>query len=465
MMTPSTAERTVDQTRVRTTEITRRVGGVPLLVTIFIVALFIPLFVFLGPVRLSTYRIVLLALFFPAIFRLLNGLAGRMRLPDFCVIGICVWSSISLMVIHSAGEVVEPIGIFWIEALGSYLVGRVYIRTPEAFYSVIRLLFWLCMLMLPFAIFEALASRNMILFFFDKIGSTLPDLAGRIDNRLGLNRVQGPFDHPILFGVLFGSLIGLSYYVLGYGRMILVRLLHPAIIAFTAVLSLSTGPLIAMNTQILLVMWDRIFGSIKMRWYILTALAVVGYIIVDVFIARKTPFHTIVTYLSFSQGSAYNRITIWHYGTQNIFDNPFFGVGLNEWARPEWMSSSMDMFWIVGAVQHGIVVWVLWLVLFFSVFLQVAWSKGLNARLQDYRTGYLISLFGFFMAGWTVHFWNALFVYFMFMLGSGLWMTESPSDDGSDMISDDPSRLPGYSRFPPRAVGPAAARESARTLS
>jgi hypothetical protein len=125
----------------------------------------------------------------------------------------------------------------------------------------------------------------------------------------------------------------------------------------------------------------------------------------------------------------------------------------------------MDMFWIVGAVQHGIVVWVLWLVLFFSVFLQVAWSKGLNARLQDYRTGYLISLFGFFMAGWTVHFWNALFVYFMFMLGSGLWMTESPSDDGSDMISDDPSRLPGYSRFPPRAVGPAAARESARTLS
>lgn len=465
MIAARTAEPAAGQSRPHTTETTRRVAGVPFLVMIFIISLFIPLFIFLGTVRLSPYRIVLILLFFPALFRLFNGLAGRMRLPDFCVIGICIWSSISLVVIHGISQVIETIGIFWIETLGAYLLGRVYIRTSEAFYAVIRMLFWLCMLILPFALFEALASKNLILLAFNKIGPSLSDLAGIIDDRFGLNRVHGPFDHPILFGVLFGSLIGLTYYVLGYGRMVFRRILQPVMLAGTATLSLSTGPLIAMNTQIFLVLWDRLLRSVKARWYILTALAIIGYFIVDIFFARNTPFHTIVAYLSFSQGSAYNRILIWVYGTQNIFDNPLFGIGLNEWARPSWMSSSMDMFWIVGAVQHGIVVWVLWLVLFFSVFLQVAWSKGLSARLQDYRTGYLISLFGLFMAGWTVHFWNALFVYFMFLLGSGLWMTERPPDDENDMISDERSGVPGYSRFPPRALGPAATRESASTLS
>lgn len=464
-MTSRTAECPVESSRSYVMKSTNRVGSVPLLVMIFIISLFIPLFIFLGSVRLSPYRVVLLLLFFPALFRLVSGLAGRMRLPDFCVIGICVWSSISLLVLHGVGQTIETMGIFWIETLGAYLVGRVYIRTPDAFYAVIRTLFWLCMLMLPFALFEALASKNLILLVFNKIGSSLSDLAGIIDDRFGLNRVHGPFDHPILFGVLFGSLIGLTYYVLGYGRMMFTRVLQPVMLAGTAILSLSTGPLIAMSTQIFLVLWDGILRSVKARWYILTALAIIGYFIIDIFFARNTPFHTIVAYLSFSEGSAYNRILIWVYGTQNIFDNPVFGIGLNDWVRPVWISNSIDMFWIVGAIQHGVIVWILWLGLFFSVFLQVALSKGLTTRLQDYRTGYLISLFGLFMAGWTVHFWNALFVYFMFLLGSGLWMTERPPDEENNIISDERSREPGYSRFPPRAVGPAATRKSASTLS
>ena len=447
-MTGRTEEYAVEPRQTHTAGSGRRMAGVPLLVGMFIIGLFIPLFIYLGPVRLTVYRIVLLALFFPALYRLFSGLAGRLRLPDFCVIGICVWSAISLVVLHGIGEMVEPIGILWVETLGAYLIGRVYIRTPAAFHAVARMLFWLGMLMLPFAVIEALTSKNLILFVFDKIGPTIPSSAGMIGDRLGLNRVQGPFDHPILFGVLFGSLIGLSYYVLGYGRALATRLLKPLIIAVTAAFSLSTGPLIAMNTQIFLVMWDRAFRSVGKRWYILTGLTIIGYFIVDIFFARETPFHTLVAYLSFSQGSAYNRILIWIYGTQNIFDNPLFGVGLNEWARPRWMSSSMDMFWIVGAVQHGIVVWILWLGLFFSVFLQVARSNGLNAQLQDYRTGYLITLFGLFMAGWTVHFWNALFVFFMFLLGSGIWFLDWQGDGSKDVPEAPDPSAPAYTRFP-----------------
>ena len=438
-------------------ENTRRVGGVPLFVAVFIIGLFIPLFIFLGPLRLSAYRTVLILLFFPALFRLLNGLAGRMCLPDVCVIGICVWSSISLTVIHGISPMLEPIGILWIETLGGYLVGRVYIRTPAAFHATIRLLFWLGMLMLPFAVIEAVASRNLLLELFGKIGPTLSHVSADMGSRLGLNRVQGPFDHPILFGVVIGSLVGLSYYVLGHGRSAIARTLRALMATFTAAFSLSSGPMIAIMTQIYLIIWDGMFQSYRKRWYAIIVLTVLGYVLIDL-LSNRTPFHVIATYIAFSPQTAYGRLLIWTYGLQNILENPTFGLGFNDWQRAAWMTASIDMFWIVGAIRHGIVVWVLWFILFFSVFLKVAFSKGLNARLQDYRKGYLIALFGLFMAGWTVHFWNASFVFFMFLLGSGLWMTESTSDEVINVAPQERSRVVRYSRFPPRSIGRAKTR-------
>ena len=98
--------------------------GVPLLVTVFIIGLVIPLFVNIGPVRLTVYRIVLLLLFLPGIYYLLSGRAGRLRLPDFCVVGICLWSSLSFIVIHGLGPMVETIGIFWVETLGALPLAR-----------------------------------------------------------------------------------------------------------------------------------------------------------------------------------------------------------------------------------------------------------------------------------------------------------------------------------------------------
>lgn len=464
MTVSQTEERPVDQPSTHAMGQTKRVGGVPLFVVIFIIGLFIPLFIFLGPLRLSVYRLVLFLLFFPLLFRLLNGTAGRMRLPDFCVIGICVWSSISLIVIHGISPMVESIGILWIETLGAYLIGRVYIRTPETFHATVRLLFWLGMLILPFAVVEAVTSQNLLLELFGKIGPTLAHVSADMGGRLGLNRVQGPFDHPILFGVVIGGLVGLSYYVLGYGRAAISRILRALMIALTAAFSLSSGPMIAIMTQIYLIIWDGMFQSYRKRWYAITVLAILGFIVVDI-ISTRTPFHVIATYVAFSPQTAYGRLLIWSYGLQNILANPIFGLGFNDWQRAAWMTASIDMFWIVGAIRHGIVVWALWIILFFSVFLKVAFSKGLNARLQDYRTGYLVALFGLFLAGWTVHFWNASFAFFMFLLGSGLWMVESASDEMVDAEPDEGLRGVGYSRFPPRSMGRVETRLLARTLS
>ena len=427
--------------------------GVPLLVAVFIIGLVIPLFINIGPIRLTFYRIVLLLMFFPGLYYLLSGRVGRLRLPDFCVVGICIWSSLSFIVIHGLGPMVETIGILWIETLGAYLVGRAFIRTPAAFHATVRMLFWLAMLILPFAVFEAVTGRNMLLVLFSKIGPSYWD--NPMERRLGLDRVQGIMPHPIHFGVFFLSLVGVVYYVLGYGRRWLSRVIRMLAVAVLGAMSLSSGPLVSFMAQLNLLLWDGMMKTVRQRWHILAGLGALGFIAIDL-LSNRTPFHVVVEYLALNKHTAYNRIRIWQYGTDNIFANPLFGLGFNDWVRPSWMSSSADMFWIVPAMRHGIPVWILWLTLFFSIFLAVAYRRGLSERVGWYRTGYLVSMFGFFMVGWTVHFWVTPFAFFMFLLASGVWILDWDGDDteaAQPSARDDGAERPAniYTRFPPAA--------------
>ena len=35
----------------------------------------------------------------------------------------------------------------------------------------------------------------------------------------------------------------------------------------------------------------------------------------------------------------------YEYSMDDILDHPLFGIGLNDWTRPEWMNNSIDSFW------------------------------------------------------------------------------------------------------------------------
>ncbi|MGI3212818.1 O-antigen ligase family protein [Roseovarius tibetensis] len=430
-------------------------GRLSIWIWLFVIGLIIPLFIFLGPVRLTVYRVALLAAFFPTVLLWLSGRAGGIRFPDICVVLICLWSSISMVVMDGGlGAIVQPLGILWVETLGAYLLGRCYIRTPEAFHAITRLLFWLAIVLLPFAVFELFTGRNLFLRLFGIVGPVYWENVQ--DGRLGLERVQGPFAHPIHFGVFFGTLTGMFYFVLGYGKSWLRRVRNALLAVLLCFSSLSAGPLVAAMSQIIFLLWDSIMKSVASRWYIFLGLALVGYFVVDA-ISDRTPFHVVISYLAFNSATAYNRIHIWNFGVASIFDYPLWGIGLTgDWARPNWMVSSMDMFWIVPAVRHGILVWIGFLALFFSVFLNVVYRSGFGERIQWYRMGYLCTLTGLFVVGWTVHFWHALFAFFMFLLASGMWMLdwEESDETGDDGPVDDTRRktVP-YTRFPAQPAG------------
>ena len=65
----------------------------------------------------------------------------------------------------------------------------------------------------------------------------------------------------------------------------------------------------------------------------------------------------------------------------------------------------------------------------FLIFLSVSFKKGLDDKLIAYRTGFLISITAFIIVGSTAAFWDAAYVVFLFLLGSGVWMLDAKAGD------------------------------------
>jgi O-antigen ligase len=197
------------------------------------------------------------------------------------------------------------------------------------------------------------------------------------------------------------------------------------LVGVTSIMSLSSGPLVALVVQGFLLCWNGLLGTISFRWKLLIALVALVSVAIEL-VANRSVLDIVVSYFLFDPISYWGRQMIWDYATASALNHPFFGVGLNEWERPTWLGSgsSIDNFWLLLAVKYGLPAAFLMPLAFFSIFLALASKKGLDARLAAYRTGFLITMTAFFTVAWTVHFWDAAYVVFLFLMGSGVWMLD-----------------------------------------
>src|SRR5262249_39392715 len=316
-------------------------------VFLFLLALVVPWVIFIGPLRMSAYRIVLLMMVLPCLGMWMAGKAGRIRTADIALLLFWFWCTLSLIVIHGMELSVQPLGILFIETLGPYLLARCYIRDADDFYNIIQLLFRIVVFLLPFAIFEFVSGRNISR---ELPAMILPTFSDSMPARLGLTRVQSVFDHPILFGVCTGGIFGLVHFVLGYQKSFFQRTLRGGLIGATSILSFSSGPMFALFVQAFILSWNSLLRAIKARWKILIGLVVLINLLFEIFANRSLP--TIVSsYLALDESTYYFRLSIWAYGSASVSNHPLFGIGLNKWERPEWMGESIDNFWLCYAVR------------------------------------------------------------------------------------------------------------------
>ena len=116
-----------------------------------------------------------------------------------------------------------------------------------------------------------------------------------------------------------------------------------------SILSLSSGPIIAIVAQGLLLSWNWLLWAIKIRWKILIGLLVLIALSIELVANRSLPA-IVSSYLAFDDQSYWFRRLIWHYGSVSALNHPLFGVGMNEWERPEWMPPSIDNHYLKDAI-------------------------------------------------------------------------------------------------------------------
>jgi hypothetical protein len=213
-----------------------------------------------------------------------------------------------------------------------------------------------------------------------------------------------------------------------------VRVACALVIALSTFFSLSTGAVIAFNMQCLFIAWEAVTAPHPNRWRVFAAGFAALYVSLDL-LSNRTPFHVLVDYASFSSGSAYNRILIWQYGTDNVAANPFFGLGLNDWERPGWMSSSVDNFWLLVTMQYGLPFIAMFAGALFLILRRLSRQDLPDATDRACRAGYLTTFGGIVIAGGTVHYWQTMFAFVLFLFGTGVWMItggarRGPADSG-----------------------------------
>lgn len=420
------------------------------LLALLMISVLIPIQPEVAGLRLDPFRLFLLATAIPFAVALMSGRAGRFTLSDALMFGFSLWVLFTYVYHHGTERL--PYGtVAALELLGGYMAGRLLVRSAADYRRLIRYFLIAFVFMLPFALYEMNTGRMPISEILGKFISVQEKLEGFV--RFDLSRVQVVFPHAILYG-LFCSLAFSGIFYMYYKNMssMIPRLLLCAVMALS---SLSSGPWLSIAVQSILIIWDRITGG---KWVLLIIISICMHIFIESFSNRGTILIIIETF-TINPMTGWWRIHIWNYGTENVLNNPVFGIGLNDWVRPEWLASTVDNFWLVIAMRHGFPgIGLLGLAIVIHV-LRVVRAKGLGEELSLVRTAYMVSLVGLFFTLATVHVWSSVAMLVMFCVGMGGFLYDSgersapegeTAPDTGAAPSPGRSSGPGLSRFPPR---------------
>ncbi|MEP3421308.1 MAG: O-antigen ligase family protein [Erythrobacter sp.] len=362
---------------------------------------------------LSPYRIFM---FGATIYLLFNTIGGRYRpaWPDLFV-GLSVfWIWIASFV--TSGSIATTLaqgGSHTLDIAFAYLVARASIQTPKD----LRLLLVLIAPGLAVIGFVLVQEAVTHVRFVQPIAASLtgaPELL-RDDVRLGFLRGAGPFPHPILAGIFMASFLALylTSGLRGWPKFLGIAA------ACTAFFSMSSAALLGLLAGAAFLSYQWLTEKVvNLTWQLLLSAGAAFYIVIEL-TSNSGFYNLLIRYASLNTATAYNRVLIWDFGTENIKQHPWFGIGYDDWVRPDWMhSGSFDHFWLIMALRFGIPA---------SIFLLVMVVAGVTLLsrtsvllpLADRRLlrGVAIS-FGVFAMGLnSVSIWLTVLVWFFMLAG------------------------------------------------
>jgi len=344
--------------------------------------------------RFSVYRIVLLFVFLP-VAKIFFSRINRLPVDNF-VFAVAGLMFVSMIVNHGSDELAFA-GSQVLETIVPYLMGRVYIQNKENLIALAEVHFKLILLLLIPVIYELFTGYNL---YINTFGGEV--LRNEQSIRFGLYRAEASFDHAILLGIFAAAGFALTSISKKNG---IAKYLVILVVTFTTI---SSAAYLMLAIQIVMLKIKRLAHA---RLSSFAFVLIGAYIFVNIF-SNRTPMEVLSSYLTMDPATAYYRILINSYAMDAVMQNPYFGIGLHNWPRPDWMPPSIDDFWLVIAVQYGLITFTC---------LMVVVYLSLKSTYVNYGTsesvGIRVLLISIIVAGFTVHMWNASYVFFWLIIG------------------------------------------------
>ena len=376
---------------------------------------------FLDGLRIPPHRLALIVLLPIALWRLILQKRLKIRSFDLAFILFNVWTVAIFMHHQGQHEGMVYGGSLALDGLGSYLVARTWIRDIQLFHAALRTM--------GFAIaFGALVALPETLLGQNFTHDALRTLTGYIhptavETRLGLTRAYGTFDHPIHYGTFCAALLAQFWYA---AKSTMAKRKRAALLAGATLLGLSSAPILCLLLQTAMLVWEYMTrGTANRTSLTLTVLA--GLYIGASFVMTRSPINFIATGMTLDSWTGFYRLQIWEYGLDNVYANPWTGIGLGDWTRPYWMvSSTVDAFWLVVAMREGFP-GIFSLLAGVVLITRAVVKRGLRAKdiaVRRLSRGWIMSLIALSLVGCTVHFWNVLYAFFFFFIGMAGWIAD-----------------------------------------
>ncbi|MBA3862320.1 MAG: hypothetical protein C0517_00055 [Erythrobacter sp.] len=381
----------------------------------------------LGGLLLSPYRLFLIPTF---LYLLRSALMGGFRFAwlDLLLAFACAW--IWLASYMSSNSVVAAMvqgGAHTMDIALPYFVARFAIRSPQDLRILLVLIAPGVAVMGGVVMLESIIGRHLIQPFLAMITGA-PNRLG-VEIRLGLMRGSASFPHPILAGICLASFLPLYLMsgLRGWPKLI------GAAGAVGGFFTMSSAALLGLVVSAALYAYDWLTELIgNLTWRLFLFATSILYVAVEL-TSNSGFFGLLVRYASLNTVSAYNRVLIWKYGTQNVAKHPLFGIGYNDWERPAWMqwtsSFSMDHFWLLLSVRFGLPVSLLLIVVTGGAVILLA-LRSIDRRAVDARLmrGVAISLAVFAFGAVSVALWANALVWFFMLTGIAVSLGTLPRE-------------------------------------
>ena len=385
---------------------------------LLLISLAVPveLSILIGDFRVSLSRLLLLLAAIPVMRKYMA--ASRKKNYEYLLLGYIGWLFVSSFFNHGLEVSIERAGSLGLEALISFFVAAFGITNVKRWISTVKVLVAVVFFIFPFVLVEALIGKHFIHDFLSLLTGYIYPIP--YEERLGLMRSSGPFNHPILLGVFSATLIGMVWYGL-YSRSLFKKAFCITLLIFNTLLSLSSAPVLLVFFQVFAIAFNRIAGAYKSRWKAVIFCAAIIYFVLLV-VSNRSPFMVILSRITLDPSTSFYRLLTWQYAGDSVISHPFFGVGMNEWARPAWMiTSSIDSFWLKTAVLYGIPA-VVMLTLSTLILTGKVVKLMKASKIDAYRklcVGWIVSIVSLVLLGFTVDFFGEIHIYFFFLLGMG----------------------------------------------